>query len=60
MQGAVAPGCGAAFGDLRRVAEDIRSTVVAVNEAGRQADIYPGTRRELLRRYKLDYAGWER
>jgi hypothetical protein len=59
MQGAVAPGCGAAFSDLRRGAEDIRSNVVAVNEAARQADIYPGTRRELLRRYKLDYTGWE-
>jgi S1-C subfamily serine protease len=60
MQGAVAPGCGAAFTELRRAAEDIRTNVVAVNEAARQADIYPGTRRELLRRYKLDYAGWDK
>jgi hypothetical protein len=60
MQGAVAPGCGAAFSELRGVAEEIRSNVVAVNEAARQADIYPGTRRELLRRYRLDYAGWDK
>jgi hypothetical protein len=60
MQGAVSPGCGAAFADLRRMVEDIRTNVAAVNEAARQADIYPGTRRELLRRYRLDYAGWDK
>jgi hypothetical protein len=60
MQGAVAPGCEAGFSELRRAADDIRTNVVAVNEAARQADVYPGTRRELLRRYKLDYAGWDK
>jgi S1-C subfamily serine protease len=58
MQGAVAPGCGPAFTDLRRDASEIRNTIAALDEAARREDIYPGTRREILRRYRLDYAGW--
>ena len=60
MQGAVSPGCGSAFNDIRRAADDIRDAVVAAGEAARQADVYPGTRRDVLRRHRLDYAGWER
>jgi len=60
MQGTVAPGCGPAFGDIRRAADDIRDAVLAASEAARQADVYPGTRRDVLRRSRLDYAGWDR
>ena len=60
MQGAVSPGCGASFGDIRHAADDIRRQVIAAEEAARQADVYPGTRRDLRRRYRLDYAGWDR
>jgi S1-C subfamily serine protease len=60
MQGAVSPGCGPAFGDMRRAADDIRDAVLAASEAARQADVYPGTRRDVLRRSRLDYAGWDR
>jgi trypsin-like peptidase len=55
MQGAVAAGCTAYFNDLRRVANEIQQAVKATDEAARQADIYPGARREMLQRYKLDY-----
>jgi S1-C subfamily serine protease len=60
MQGAVSPGCGQMFADLRRSAEDVRGTVVSADEAARQAGVYPGRRRDILKRYRLDYAGWER
>jgi S1-C subfamily serine protease len=60
MQGAVSPGCGSGFSDIRRVADDIRDAVVAAGEAARQADVYPGTRRDVLRRDHLDYPGWDR
>jgi hypothetical protein len=60
MQGAVSSGCDGAFADVRRVADEIRSTITALDEAARRADVYPGTRREVLRRYRLDYAGWSR
>jgi S1-C subfamily serine protease len=58
MQGAVSPGCGPTFTDLRRDASEIRNTIAALDEAARREDIYPGTRREILRRYRLDYSGW--
>jgi S1-C subfamily serine protease len=60
MQGAVSPGCTSAFSDIRRVADDVRDAVVAAGETARQADVYPGTRREILQRYKLAYTGWDR
>jgi S1-C subfamily serine protease len=60
MQGAVAPGCSGAFADIRRVADEIRSTIVSLDEAARQADVYPGTRRDVLKRYRLDNPAWTR
>ena len=32
----------------------------AAQEAARRADVYPGTRRDLMRLHRLDYAGWDR
>jgi S1-C subfamily serine protease len=60
MQGVVAPACGPAFADIRRVAEEIHAGVLAAGEAARRADVYPGGQRETLRRHRLDYAGWDR
>src|SRR3954462_12226422 len=39
LQGAVAPGCGPAFTDLRRDASEIRNTISALDEAARREDI---------------------
>jgi S1-C subfamily serine protease len=58
MQGAVAPGCGVYFDELRRQATEIQQAVTAVDESARVADIYPGTRRDVLRKHQLDY--WTR
>ena len=58
MPGAVRQGCTTMFTDLRRMAGDIRSSVGTLDEAARRDDVYPGTRREVLRRYHLDYSGW--
>ena len=60
MQGAVSPGCGGAFSDLRQTAQEIRDQVMAAEESARRADVYPGARRETLRKYRLDYSGWSR
>ncbi len=60
MQGAVSPGCGGSLNDVRRTAQDIRDEVVAAEESARRADVYPGARRETLRKYRLDYSGWNR
>jgi hypothetical protein len=60
LPGVVSPVCGTAFGDLRRAASAIRDDVLALGETARQADVFPGTRRDILHKYRLDYAGWER
>jgi S1-C subfamily serine protease len=60
MQGVVASGCVPYFDDFRRRATDIQQAVTAADEAARAADIYPGTRRDVLRKFRLDYAGWNR
>ena len=60
MQGAVSPGCTSAFGDIRRLADDLREAILAAGETARQAGVYPGTRREILQRYQLAYTGWDR
>ena len=51
-------GCANAFADAQQQANEIRAGVVAAEEAARQADVYPGIRRDVLQRYRLDYAGW--
>lgn len=60
MQGTVSSGCGLAFANVQRMTRDIRDAVIAADETARQADVYPGVRRELLRTYRLDYAGWSK
>jgi len=60
MQGSVANGCESSFTDAQQQANAVRDGVVAAEEAARRADVYPGMRRDVLRKYKLDYAGWQR
>lgn len=60
MRGTVAPGCAAQFAEVLRVAQQVRDRLVDADETARKADVYPGTRRDLLRRYRLDYQGWSR
>jgi putative serine protease PepD len=58
MQGTVPAGCESAFGSLKQAADRIRDAILAADEAARRADVYPGARRDALRRHGLDYAGW--
>jgi hypothetical protein len=60
MQGAVAGSCTTAFDEARQRADAIRDEVRALDERARQADVYPGPRRDARRRYRLDYPGWDR
>ena len=60
MHGAVSPGCTTAFSDVQTEAHTIKNTAVALEEAARKEDIFPGTRRQLRQKYHLDYAGWDR
>ena len=60
MQGAPPAGCSGWFTDLRREADEVRAGVIGADEAARRADVFPGIRREIRRRHRLDYPGSER
>jgi hypothetical protein len=60
MPGLVAPSCSVSFEEVRQRANGIATDVRALDERAREADIYPGTRRDARRKYRLDYAGWDR
>jgi S1-C subfamily serine protease len=55
MQGVVSSRCVPLFSDFRRQAEDVRQAVVFADEAARRAGIFPGTRRDVLRRNKVEF-----
>lgn len=57
MQGTVPAGCETAFADLKGAATRIRDALRSADEDARRADVYPGARREVLRRFRLDYTG---
>jgi hypothetical protein len=58
MRGTLAEGCNNALSDAQLQANSVRDGVVAADEAARRADVYPGTRRDILKRYRLDYPAW--
>ena len=56
----VAPGCDRWFANFRGQVAEVAAGVIEAEELARQADVYPGMRREARRRYRLDFPGWER
>ena len=52
--------CQGALNSMQQKADAISTTMVEADEAARRADVFPGTRRELRRRFRLEYAGWDR
>ncbi|HJU83644.1 MAG TPA: trypsin-like peptidase domain-containing protein [Holophagaceae bacterium] len=50
--------CQANYAEARRVGEAIRTKVLEADSDARQADVYPGTRRDLLRKYRLSCERW--
>jgi S1-C subfamily serine protease len=59
LQGSPVKGQEARVAALRQAADQLRSQVRDAEEQARRADVFPGTRRELQQRYRLDYRGWE-
>jgi S1-C subfamily serine protease len=45
---------------LQSSATPIRMAVETANEAARQSGVYPGVLREIRRRHRMNWAGWER
>ena len=60
MKGSVAPGCSGQFDYLQSTAKQAREKVMAADETARRAGVYPGARRTILAKYRLDYPGWNR
>jgi len=52
--------CGAWFDAVKTRAEALRAEMDRSGEAARQRGVYPGTARDLRRRYRLQWSGWDR
>jgi hypothetical protein len=52
--------CEGWLGQLRTNATQIRDTVASAAELARRGGVYPGDIRDLRRRYRLDWDGWDR
>ena len=60
LQGSTGPGCAEWLANVQQRATAIERGVEQAEEAARRADVYPGARRNVRRRLKLDYQGWDR
>jgi hypothetical protein len=52
--------CVTLLNDLQRQADAIRTEMIAAGELARHADVYPGNRREIQQRYRLEHPAWDR
>jgi hypothetical protein len=59
LQGSPVKGQEGRAAALRRAADQLRGQFRDAEEQARRADVFPGTRRELQQRYRLDYRGWD-
>jgi hypothetical protein len=58
MLGAVSPGCLDSWNDFRGQVASFRMEMAAAEETARQGDVFPGYRRQLRQKYKLEYPDW--
>lgn len=58
LQGQVRVGHEGVLEELRRSAEEVRNHMLAAEEEARRADVYPGVRRELRQKYRLESSRW--
>jgi hypothetical protein len=59
LQGSPVKGHEARVAALRQAVDQLRGQFREVEDHARQADVFPGVRRELRQRYRLDQRGWE-
>jgi hypothetical protein len=52
--------CPTLLNDLQRQADSVRAGMIAAGEMARHADVLPGDRRDIRRRYRLDFPDWDR
>jgi S1-C subfamily serine protease len=54
------PSCTSAVRDLTRLADEARSLMGRAQDDARRAAVLPGQLREIRRRYRMDWRGWDR
>ncbi|MCA1584678.1 MAG: hypothetical protein LC791_07880, partial [Acidobacteria bacterium] len=54
------PECGARLREVQQAAGTLIQQMRAAADSARRASVYPGALREIRRRYKMDWSGWER
>lgn len=59
MQGQPVKGYESRFTSLKQYADALRKALQDAEEAARHADVFPGVRRELRHRYRLEHKGWD-
>jgi hypothetical protein len=53
------PWCADILAAVEQRAREISGAMAQAAEAARQADVYPGARRAVRAKYRLDYTGWD-
>ncbi len=59
LQGKPFPGFENRLADLRRRAESLKTALAQAEEQARKADVFPGDRRRLRARFRLEHRGWD-
>ena len=59
LQGKPFPGSESRLADLRRRADNLKKTLAQAEEQARKADVFPGDRRRLRARFRLEHRGWD-
>jgi hypothetical protein len=54
------PGCRALLSDIITVAVRVSEGMQAAEEDARRAGVYPGIRRDIRKKYAMDWSGWDR
>jgi hypothetical protein len=52
--------CISAVRDLNRLADEVRTVMANAQEEARHTSVLPGQLREIRRRYRMDWPGWDR
>ena len=58
--GDATPECRALFDYVVSLSGQINAAMQQATEDARRADVYPGTRRDIRRKYQMDWSGWDR
>jgi hypothetical protein len=59
LQGRPVKGMEVRFNDLRQAADQLRTALREAEDQARRDDVFPGTRRDLRQRHRLEHRGWE-